>query len=61
MTKLLNGREAFLPEGNRLKENFYAAKSMMKPFGLGYKPRTDRGKTLIAHKKLRYFSITPRL
>jgi hypothetical protein len=36
MTKLLNGREAFLPEGNRLKENFYAAKSMMKPFGLGY-------------------------
>jgi len=36
MTKLLNGREAFLPEGNRLKENLYAAKSMMKPFGLGY-------------------------
>ena len=25
-----------LPEGNRLKENFYAAKSMMKPLGLGY-------------------------
>ena len=24
------------PEGNRLKENFYAAKSMMKPLGLGY-------------------------
>jgi len=26
-----------------------------------YKPRTDRGKTLVAYKKLRYFSITPRL
>jgi len=26
-----------------------------------YKPRTGRGKTLIAHKKLRYFSITHRL
>jgi len=26
-----------------------------------YKPRTSRGKTLVAHKKLRYFSITPRL
>jgi hypothetical protein len=25
-----------LPEGNRLKENFYAAKSMMKSLGLGY-------------------------
>jgi hypothetical protein len=27
---------SILPEGNRLKENFYAAKSMMKPLGLGY-------------------------
>jgi len=26
-----------------------------------YKPRTGRGKTLVAYKKLRYFSITPRL
>jgi hypothetical protein len=26
-----------------------------------YKPRIDRGKTLVAYKKLRYFSITPRL
>jgi len=27
---------SILPEGNRLKENFYAAKSMMKPLSLGY-------------------------
>jgi hypothetical protein len=26
-----------------------------------YKPRTGSGKTLVAYKKLRYFSITPRL
>jgi hypothetical protein len=26
-----------------------------------YKPITGRGKTLVAYKKLRYFSITPRL
>jgi hypothetical protein len=26
-----------------------------------YKPRTGRGKTLVTYKKLRYFSITPRL
>jgi len=26
-----------------------------------YKPRTGRGKTLVAYKKLRYFPITPRL
>ena len=26
-----------------------------------YKPRIGRGKTLVAHRKLRYFSITPRL
>jgi len=79
-------------EGNRLKENLYAPKSMMKPLGLGYqkidmfpnfcmlyylenveltecmtcghsrfKSRTDREKTLVAYKKLRYFLITPRL
>ena len=36
MTRLSNGREAFLPKGNRLKENFYAVKSIMKPLGLGY-------------------------
>jgi hypothetical protein len=27
---------SILLEGYRLKENFHAAKSMMKPFGLGY-------------------------
>jgi hypothetical protein len=79
-------------EGNRLKENLYAPKSMMKPLGLGYqkidmfpnfcmlyylenveltecitcghsrfKPRTNREKTVVAYKKLRYFLITPRL
>jgi len=26
-----------------------------------YKPRTGRGKTLVAYKKLKYFPITPRL
>jgi len=26
-----------------------------------YKPRTGKGKTLVAYKKLRYFSITPRI
>jgi len=90
--KIIEWTRSILPEGNRLKENFYAAKSMMKPLGLGYqkinmcpnfcmlyylenaemtecmtcghsryKPRTGRGKTLVAYKKLRYFPITPRL
>jgi len=90
--KIIEWARSILPEGNRLKENFYAAKSMMKPLGLGYqkidmcpnfcmlyylenaemtecmtcghsryKPRTGRGKTLVAYKKLRYFPITPRL
>jgi hypothetical protein len=90
--KIIEWERSILPEGNRLKENFYAAKSMMKPLGLGYqkidmcpnfcmlyylenaemtecmtcghsryKPRTGRGKTLVAYKKLRYFPITPRL
>jgi hypothetical protein len=75
-----------------VEKNFYIAKSMMKPLGLGYqkidmclnfhilyynentdliecktcgharyKLRTGRGRTLVAHKKLRYFSITSRL
>jgi hypothetical protein len=90
--KIIEWARSILPEGNRLKKNFYAVKSMMKPLGLGYqkidmcpnfcmlyylenaemiecmtcrhscyKPRTGRGKTLVAHKKLRYFPITPRL
>jgi hypothetical protein len=29
-------KEFILLEGNKLKENFYTAKSMMKPLGLGY-------------------------
>jgi hypothetical protein len=81
---------SILPEGNRLKENFYTAKSMMKPRGYRkidmcpnfcmlyylenaklteyrtcghsrYKPRTNREKTLVVHKKLKYFSFTHRL
>jgi len=90
--KIIEWVRSILPEGNRLKENFYAAKSMIKPLSLGYqkidmcpnfcmlyylenaemtecmtcghsryKPRTGRGKTLVAYKKLRYFPITPRL
>jgi len=90
--KIIEWARSILPEGNRLKENFYVAKSIMKPFGLGYqkidmcpnfcmlyyienaemtecmtcghsryKPKTGRGKTLVAYKKLRYFPITSRL
>jgi hypothetical protein len=90
--KIIEWARSILPKGNRLKENFYAAKSMIKPLGLGYqkidmcpnfcmlyylenakltvcmtcghscyKPRTGRGKTLVAYEKLRYFPITPRL
>ena len=90
--KIIELARSILPEGNRLKENFYAVKPMMKPLDLGYqkidichnfcmlyylenaemtecmtyghsryKPRTGRGKTLVAYKKLRYFPITPRL
>jgi hypothetical protein len=33
--KIIEWARSILPEGNRLKENFYAAKSMMKPLGLG--------------------------
>ena len=90
--KIIEWARSILSEGNMLKENFYAAKSMMKPLGLGYqkidiclnfcmlyylenaeltecmtcghsryKPRIGREKTLVAYKKLEYFSITPRL
>jgi hypothetical protein len=34
--KIIEWTRSILPEGNRLKENLYAAKSMMKPLGLGY-------------------------
>jgi hypothetical protein len=34
--KIIEWARGILPEGNRLKENFYAAKSMMKPLSLGY-------------------------
>jgi len=34
--KIIEWTRSILPEGNRLKENFYVAKSMMKPLGLGY-------------------------
>jgi len=34
--KIIKWARCILHEGNSLKENFYAAKSMMKPLGLGY-------------------------
>jgi hypothetical protein len=34
--KIIERIRSILPEGNKLKENFYIAKSMIKPFGLGY-------------------------
>jgi hypothetical protein len=34
--KIIEWARSILPEGNKLKENFYVAKSIMKPFGLGY-------------------------
>ena len=34
--KIIEWARSILPEGNRLKENFYATKSMMKPLSLGY-------------------------
>jgi hypothetical protein len=34
--KIIEWARSILLEGNRLRENFYAAKSMMKPLGLGY-------------------------
>jgi hypothetical protein len=90
--RIIEWARRILPERKRLKENFYLAKSITKPLGLGYqkidtcpnfcmlyylenveltecmtcehscyKPKIGMGKTLIAYKKLRYFSITPRL
>jgi hypothetical protein len=34
--RIIEWARSILPKGNRLKENFYATKSMMKPLGLGY-------------------------
>ena len=34
--KIIKWAISILPKGNRLKENLYAAKSMMKLLGLGY-------------------------
>jgi len=34
--KIIERTRSILPEGNKLKENFYVAKSMMKLVGLGY-------------------------
>jgi len=34
--KIIEWARSILPEGSRLKENFYATKSMMKPLSLGY-------------------------
>jgi hypothetical protein len=33
--KFIEWARSILPEGNRLKENFYTVKPMMKPLGLG--------------------------
>ena len=89
--RIIEWARSISPEENMLKYNFYAAKSMIKPLGLGYqkidmcpnfcmlyylenveltecmtcrhsryKPRTVTGKTLVAYKKLKYFTITPK-
>ena len=34
--KIIEWTRSIVPEGNKLKENFYATKSMMKPLSLGY-------------------------
>jgi len=34
--KIIEWTRSILPEGNKMKENFYVAMSMMKPLGLGY-------------------------
>jgi len=34
--RIIDWARSILPEENRLKENFYTAKSMMKPLDLGY-------------------------
>jgi len=90
--KIVEWARSILPEANRLKENFYIAKSMMKTLGPGYqkinmcpnfymlyylentelieyktcghshyKPRTNKWRIFVTHKKLRYFPITYRL
>ena len=75
--RIIEWVRSIVPKENSLKDNFYSAKSMTKPLGLGYqkltcaltsacgyshyKPKTVMGRTLVAYKKLRYFSITPRL
>jgi len=38
--KIIEWTRSILLEGNRLKENFYAVKSMMKPLSLGYQKLT---------------------
>jgi len=34
--RIIKWARSIIPEENRLKENFFAAKSMMEPIGLGY-------------------------
>jgi uncharacterized protein (DUF1501 family) len=34
--RMLKWKKRMLPEGNRLKDDFYTVKPMMKPLGLGY-------------------------
>ena len=34
--KIIEWTRSILPEGNKLKENFYVVKSIIKPLGLGY-------------------------
>jgi hypothetical protein len=38
--KIIEWARSILPEGNRLKENLYTVKSIMKPLGLGYQKIT---------------------
>ena len=67
--KIIEWARSILPEGNRLKENFFMLydlenAEMIECMTCGhsrYKPITGMGKTLVAYKKLRYFPITPRL
>jgi len=50
--KIIEWARSILPEGNRLKENFYAAKSIMKPLGLGYHKIFTQGIVLESNIKL---------
>jgi hypothetical protein len=34
--KIIVQERTILPEGNKVKENIYSVKSMIRPFGLGY-------------------------